>query len=127
MQKDNDRNKEKGYEVKIIPITAAREWFDPLAPAHVVDIVDKAIAEIYDQKSPAGPLYVRGSITRACEEAFRKALRLSENELAKQLAGAQEEINAMLFWDAGGCLPLEAAIRLRRMLDTYIRSVKAAV
>jgi hypothetical protein len=75
---------------------AEREPFDPLRPAHVIEIVDKAMAEVYDPNRPARRLHVRCIINRACEEAFRKGLRLSENELAKQLADAQEEINEML-------------------------------
>ena len=75
---------------------AKREPFDPLRPAHVIEIVEKAMGELYDPNRPAGSLYVRCIINRACEEAFRKALSLSENELAKQLADAQEEINEML-------------------------------
>jgi hypothetical protein len=86
-----------GDESEGAPISnGAREGFDPLRPAHVVEIVDKAMAEVDDPKRPSGSMYVRGIITRACEEAFRKALRLSENEIAKQLADAQEEINEML-------------------------------
>jgi hypothetical protein len=120
MRKENDANKTNGHESKIIPITAARERFDPNRPAHIVDIVDKAMAEIYDQKSPTGPIDVCGSITRACEEAFRKGLRLSENELAKQLADAEEERDGMLIlWGSCGGLDVESATRLRRRIATF--------
>jgi hypothetical protein len=88
------RNSDESEDARIS--NAKREPFDPLRPAHVIEIVEKAMGELYDPNRPVGSLYVRCIINRACEAAFRKALRLSENEVAKQLADAQEEINEML-------------------------------
>ena len=81
--------------------------------------MDKAIGELYDLDRPVGRLSVRCIINRACEEAFRKALRLSENELAKQLADAQEERDGMLILFGSGGLDLESATRLRRRIGTF--------
>lgn len=120
MRKENDASETNDHESKTMYTTAEREWYDPLRPAHIVQFVDNAMAEIYDQKSAAGPMYVRGSITRACEEAFRKALRLSENELAKQLADAEEERDGMLILlGSGGGLDMESATRLRRRIAIF--------
>ena len=121
MPKENDPNKTNDHESEGAPTSnAKREPFDPLGPVQIFDIVEEAMTEIYVQKSPAEPFDVYESISRACEEAFRKGLRLSENELAKQLADTQEERDGMLilFGSCGG-LDLETATRLRRRIGAF--------
>jgi hypothetical protein len=88
-------------ESKGAPIgNTGERGFDPLFPARTVEMVDHVVAAIYEMERP-GREYVRALITCACEEAFRKALTLSENELAKQLADALQEIKELILMGGG--------------------------